>query len=115
MKIRRLWLTLANAVFCLSLAGCQETPPVPREPQTTIQKGLELSQRLSCWGCHQHQGQGADLGPNLDGVGNRLARAELEGQLQTPRGRHPDSRMPSFAFIRPFEQKALVDYLLTLQ
>ncbi len=51
------------------------------------------------------------MGPALDRLGSRLHPEELKTQLLTPRLRQADSRMPSFAFIRPFELRALLDYL----
>ncbi len=77
--------------------------------------GQGLYDRLACHGCHARQGQGGTVGPALDGVGSRLSRDDLELQLSTPRQRQADSRMPSFAFVRPFELRELVDFLQTLK
>ena len=77
----------------------------------TTASGTHLFQSLACHGCHSVQGQGSTEGPDLDGVGNRLSRQELEVQLKTPRLRRSDSRMPSFAFVRPQELDKLLDFL----
>jgi mono/diheme cytochrome c family protein len=77
--------------------------------------GQELYPRLACHGCHTLQGQGGKVGPRLDGVGSRLSDEELAMQLSTPHCRGNDSRMPSFAFVRPFELQKLLDFLQTLK
>jgi hypothetical protein len=77
--------------------------------------GQELYQRLSCHGCHALQGRGGEVGPILEGVGSCLSRNELETQILTPRRREADSRMPSFAFVRPTELQALLDFLESLR
>jgi cytochrome c2 len=77
--------------------------------------GQELFSRLACNGCHTLQGRGGHIGPALDRVGSRLSGEELATQLSTPRRRRPDSRMPSFAFVRPWELQELLDFLQTLQ
>lgn len=77
--------------------------------------GQELYRKLSCRGCHALQGRGGKVGPVLDGVGSRLSRTELETQILTPRRRQADSRMPSFAFVRPTELQTLLDFLESLK
>lgn len=78
-------------------------------------QGRELYQRLSCHGCHALDGRGGEKGPALDGVGSRLTREDLQRQILTPRRRQADSRMPSFAFVRPAELQTLLDFLQSLQ
>jgi mono/diheme cytochrome c family protein len=78
---------------------------------STTASGAHLFQGLACCGCHAIQGQGSTEGPDLDGVGSRLSRQELEVQLKTPRRRRCDSQMPSFAFVRPQESHNLLDFL----
>ena len=77
---------------------------------STTASGAHLFQSLACCGCHA-KGQGSTEGPDLDGVGSRLSRQELEVQLKTPRQRRSDSRMPSFAFVRSQELDKLLDFL----
>jgi cbb3-type cytochrome oxidase cytochrome c subunit len=48
-------------------------------------------------------------------VGSRLSRNKMETQLLTPRRRQAESHMPSFAFIRPKELQALLDFLESLK
>ncbi|MFP3868183.1 MAG: c-type cytochrome [Desulfobacteraceae bacterium] len=77
--------------------------------------GQKLFQRLGCQSCHALGDRGGDTGPALNGVGQRLSAADLEQQLTEPGRRHPQSQMPSFAFLRPAELSALINYLQTLK
>lgn len=100
--------------LALGLAG--GLPELCRaEERVRSAPGPELYARLACHGCHALEGRGGTLGPALDRVGSRRSREELAVQLMTPRRRHLDSRMPSFAFVRPEELQTLLDYLQTLQ
>lgn len=103
------WIVSAVAlVFLLGGMGGVPQPPDFDSPKSL---GQDLYRRLSCHGCHTVQGQGGDLGPALDGVGRRLSPADLETQIATPRRRLAASRMPSFAFLRPLEFQALLDFV----
>jgi mono/diheme cytochrome c family protein len=113
MGLRR--LALGIALLLILLGGTGLTAGHPAADPATPSLGQELYQRLSCRGCHALEGRGGEVGPVLNGVGNRLSRNELEAQLLTPRRRQADSRMPSFAFVRPKELQALVDFLESLK
>jgi mono/diheme cytochrome c family protein len=78
-----------------------------QEPQ-----GADLAQRLGCFACHTRQDGPA---ASLDGVGARLAPRELQQAITFPRQLHPRAKMPSYAYLPPREQEALVDYLSTLK
>jgi cbb3-type cytochrome oxidase cytochrome c subunit len=73
--------------------------------------GPDLAQRLGCRACHYLKGRGGNLGAPLDQIGSRFTAAELKEILSYPRSRHPQARMPSYAYVRPQEMQALVDYL----
>jgi hypothetical protein len=113
MKLRR--LAVGSVMLAMLLGGTGLTAGHPVADPATPSLGQELYQRLSCRGCHAWQGHGGEVGPVLNGVGSRLSRTELETQLLTPRRRQPDSRMPSFAFVRPTELQALLDFLESLK
>jgi cbb3-type cytochrome oxidase cytochrome c subunit len=110
MGLRRLALGIALLLILLGETGLTAGHPAA-DPASL---GHDLYQRLSCHGCHALQGRGGEVGPTLDRVGSRLAREELETQLLTPRRRQANSRMPSFAFVRPLELQALLDFLHSL-
>jgi mono/diheme cytochrome c family protein len=81
-----------------------------QEPQ-----GAKLAGRLGCLACHALNGSGGKLAAPLDGVGTRLTAAELAVAVAYPRQRHPRAKMPSYAYLPPTEQAALVEFLQTLK
>jgi mono/diheme cytochrome c family protein len=83
--------------------------------QTPGSQGAELAGRLGCLACHALNGHGGKLGAPLDGVGARLTPQELAIAIAEPRQRHPRAKMPSYAYLPPLEQAALVKYLKTLR
>ncbi len=110
--LRRLF---RGSVMLVILLGGLASTSHPAADPATPSVGQDLYQRLSCRGCHALQGGGGHVGPDLDRVGARLSREDLETQLLTPRCRQVDSRMPSFAFVRPFEFQSMLDFLETLK
>ena len=78
-------------------------------------QGAELAGRLGCLACHALNGPGGKLAAPLDGVGARLTAGELAIAIAYPRQRHPRAKMPSYAYLPPIEQAALVEFLQTLK
>jgi mono/diheme cytochrome c family protein len=78
-------------------------------------QGADLAARLGCLACHAHNGPGGKLAAPLDGVGARLTAGELALVIAYPRQRHPGAKMPSYAYLPPAEQAALVEFLQTLK
>jgi cbb3-type cytochrome oxidase cytochrome c subunit len=78
-------------------------------------RGADLARRLGCFACHSRPGQGANRAAPLDGVGARLSPRELRLAITFPRQLHPGAKMPSYAFLPPEEQEALVNFLKTLK
>ena len=77
--------------------------------------GPELAGRLGCFACHSLNGRGGKIAAPLDGSGARLTLAQLETILTYPRRIHPRAKMPSYAYLPPSEQAALVEFLQTLK
>jgi cbb3-type cytochrome oxidase cytochrome c subunit len=77
--------------------------------------GLDLARRLGCFACHSLQGQGGDLAAPLDGIGVRLSPQKLQTAITAPRRLCPQAKMPSYAYLPPAEQEALVKYLESLK
>ena len=98
---RAVWL----AGVGLTLGFCLAAAPAPEV------SAPDLAQRLGCWACHARQGEGGKKAASLDRIGARLTSRDLEGVLSRPRSRHPGAKMPSYAYLRPQEMQALVDYL----
>jgi mono/diheme cytochrome c family protein len=78
-------------------------------------QGADLAGRLGCLACHSLQGRGGQFAAPLDGVGARLTPRELAVAVAFPRQRHPLAKMPSYAYLPPVEQAALVKYLESLK
>jgi hypothetical protein len=83
--------------------------------QAQSPQGAELAGRLGCLACHIHNGPGDRLAAPLDGVGTRLTAGELAIAIAYPRQRHPRAKMPSYAYLPPMEQAALVEFLQSLK
>ena len=100
------WWAMPTLLFwALALiAACTSAPP----PEIS---GPDLARRLGCLACHALNGAGGAAASRLDGVGDRLTPAELQETLAQPRRRHPGAKMPSYAYVRPGEMQALVDFL----
>jgi cbb3-type cytochrome oxidase cytochrome c subunit len=92
-------------VLSLSLRGVQAQGSI----------GQELAGRLGCFACHSLRGQGGDLGEPLDSIGTRLSLQQLQTALALPRRLHPQAQMPSYAYLPPEEQQALLNYLAGLK
>jgi mono/diheme cytochrome c family protein len=101
LKIR----ATAGLALALLLA-CPGSGALAQEPQ-----GAELAGRLGCLACHSLKGQGGKLAASFDGIGARLTPGELGVAIAYPRQRHPRAKMPSYAYLPPVEQAALVKYL----
>jgi cbb3-type cytochrome oxidase cytochrome c subunit len=70
-------------------------------------------QATDCGSCHKLNGIGEDLGPPLNGVGERRTRSRIEGHFADPPKYSPDSIMPSFAF-KPDQLKLITDYITAI-
>ncbi len=64
-------------------------------PQTTIAATTrpKVFNQL-CISCHAVEGQGGNVGPALDGIGNRMNRSELIEWLDNPQSVRPGTTMP---------------------
>jgi len=71
----------------------------------------DLARRLGCFACHALKGEGGNLAAALDGVGTRLSPQQLQIALTYPRQLHPGAKMPSYAYLPPSEQEALVKFM----
>lgn len=78
-------------------------------------RGAELAERLGCLACHALNRSEAKVAAAFDGIGDRLTAAELALSIAYPRQRHPGAKMPSYAYLPPPEQAALVEFLQTLK
>ncbi len=100
----------AGLALLLLLPACQQSG-TPVAGTAAAFTGAQLYQRCACYGCHSLQGEGGTLGPALDRLQERLTRTDVQKQILAPRQRRLNSRMPSFAFLRPEEVPLLVAFL----
>jgi len=81
-------------------------------PQNAVEGAL-IYQANDCGSCHKLNGVGDELGPAINGVGERHNRAWIEQHFADPPKYSPDSIMPPFQF-KPDELKLLTDYLVAI-
>ncbi|MEO8051489.1 MAG: cytochrome b N-terminal domain-containing protein, partial [Acidobacteriota bacterium] len=81
-------------------------------PQNAVDGAL-IYQANDCGSCHQLNGVGDELGPALNGVGERHHRSWIEQHFADPPKYSPDSIMPDFQF-KPDELKLITDYIMAI-
>lgn len=83
------------------------TPVVHAYSSESKKSGATLFHEKGCEHCHGVDGRGGGLGPNLDSVGKRLKRQQIEHQIHDG-----GAAMPAFGdVLQPDEIKDLVDFL----
>jgi ubiquinol-cytochrome c reductase cytochrome b subunit len=81
-------------------------------PQLAVEGAL-VYQAHACASCHRLNGAGNDLGPSLNGVGERRDRAWIEGHFADPPKYSSGSIMPSSKF-KPDQLKLITDYIMAI-
>jgi mono/diheme cytochrome c family protein len=104
----KILVSMGLALACL--LACPGSRAQAQGPQ-----GPDLAGRLGCLACHSLKGEGGKLADPLDGVGVRLTTRELGMAIAYPRQRHPRAQMPSYAYLPPLEQEAIVNFLESLK
>lgn len=95
--------------FSLSLFASAAAPPAPDDSAN------QLIESLGCRGCHQVQGYGGTLAPDLTDVGSRLTTDEIASVLSTHPGSGDPPNMPSYATLTTDEIDKLSIYLYKLR
>jgi mono/diheme cytochrome c family protein len=85
-------------------AGPAAAPPAARprpsatpdsiSPFDAAKARLLIRDRLPCLGCHQLDGEGGRIGPDLTGVGERREASYVLAMLRDPQGTVPGTAMP---------------------
>jgi ubiquinol-cytochrome c reductase cytochrome b subunit len=109
------------AVAFLTWRAFQTTPPALVDERaarltSTEVVGRQLVSAQSCTSCHVIGGQGANVGPSLDGIAARRATAYIHSYIENPKSLNPNAAMP--AFLPPLTHEQVEDvtqYLLTLR
>jgi ubiquinol-cytochrome c reductase cytochrome b subunit len=78
-------------------------------PQSAVDGAL-IYQANDCGSCHKLNGIGDDLGPPMNGVGERRDRTWIEQHFADPPKYSPNSIMPAFTF-SPGDLKLITDYI----
>jgi ubiquinol-cytochrome c reductase cytochrome b subunit len=78
-------------------------------PQSAVDGAL-IYQANECASCHKLNGVGDDLGPPINGIGERRDRAWIEQHFADPPKFAPNSIMPAFTF-SPGDLKLITDYI----
>jgi cytochrome c2 len=78
-----------------------------------VPAGATLYERLGCRGCHQIDGTGGYIGPDLSGVGLRLQPGWIKAWLLEPGRWKPGTLQPDYG-LSDEQGAALTAYLLTL-
>lgn len=92
--------------------GAQAVDAWQNAPQNAVEGAL-IYQANDCGSCHKLNGAGDELGPALNGVGERRDRSWIEQHFADPPKYSPDSIMPTFQF-KPDELKPITDYLMAI-
>ena len=79
-----------------------------------IRKGKQLYSEYQCGGCHTINGEGGEIGPALDNVGNRLKPDWIYTFVGDARRLIPETPMKSYDLWNE-EREALTYYLLSLR
>ncbi len=123
----------AITAFLQDLAGLNPTVPLPSaddapvmqapetgEPAALLTSGAAIVDEYGCAACHDLGGSGADIGPSLNGIGQRMDRATVMEAIVDPNAVIPEGYEPDFMptdfgeTMRGSELLILTDYLLAL-
>ncbi len=61
-------------------------------------KGYALMKSSGCFACHRIDNIGSDIGPKLNGVGQRRSREDLFKWIKSPWSIKPGTKMPKYNF-----------------
>ena len=90
------------------------TPPPPAAGQKggLVAYGRTFYRQEGCFSCHQLNGKGGKVGPDLTKEGTRgRSDAWLIGHFKTPAAYSPGSSMPSFKNLTNHQLRALTAFL----
>jgi mono/diheme cytochrome c family protein len=99
------------AVF-LAQRGAASVDAWLNAPQAAVEGAL-IYNANDCGSCHKLNGVGDELGPPLNGVGERHDYAWIEQHFADPPKYSRDSIMPAFQF-KPDELKLITDYITAI-
>ncbi len=102
------------AFLTLVVMGVRSAPVAPAgEESLLVQSGRQVYKEINCAYCHNINGVGGNIGPDLSTVGGELDEEQLITYLQNPHAMVPTTLHPKLQFTEE-ELEALTAYLLTL-
>ena len=91
---------------------CHGSPTTVGPGTGTIAEGIKLINEYKCLRCHQIDGAGGSVGPDLSAVASQRNWVQVYAHLLKPDALAPGSTMPDFG-LRRFEATAITAFLLT--
>lgn len=91
---------------------CHGLDTLPAADTAIVAEGIKLINEYVCLRCHQMDGVGGSIGPDLSAIASQRNWVELYAHLLKPAALTPGSTMPDFGFRRR-EATAITAYLLT--
>jgi ubiquinol-cytochrome c reductase cytochrome b subunit len=113
MKVPELTDTGIKSLTALMLALTPENGDVVDSAPDFAVDGAIIFQKNGCAGCHQVNGAGGKIGPELNGVANRRSEAWVIQHFQNPQMMSPKTPMPAYKF-NETDMRNEVSYLFTL-
>lgn len=103
----------ATAALCTTADADAQTPPRALTAFEVTRTERLIENRLACLGCHRIDGRGGQIGPSLDGLGDRAEADYVRRMILDPAGTIPGTTMPRQT-VRDVDLDRLVVYLLAL-
>ena len=111
-KLARFIHTLPRLDAVESAAKPVQVPPAARPEAVLIKYGKTLYRQEGCFMCHQLEGEGGKVGPDLTLEGSRGRTDEwLIGHFKDPPAYTPGSIMPAFKNLTDEQLQALAEFL----
>ena len=92
---------------------CHGLEGLPPQETAIVAEGVKLFNLYRCLRCHQIDGAGGSIGPDLSAIASQRNWIQIYAHLLKPDALVPGSTMPAFGFSR-LQATALTAYLLTL-
>jgi cbb3-type cytochrome oxidase cytochrome c subunit len=92
--------------------ACHGLETLPAADMTIVAEGIKLINEYKCLRCHQLDGSGGSIGPDLTGIASQRNWVGLYAHLLKPAALTPGSTMPDFGLHRR-EATAITAFLLT--
>jgi cbb3-type cytochrome oxidase cytochrome c subunit len=102
-----------KSLTALMLALTPENGDVVESAPDFAVEGAFIYQKNGCAACHQVNGAGGKIGPELNGVANRRSEAWVIQHFQNPQMMSPKTPMPPYKF-NATDMQNEVSYLFTL-